>query len=100
MTNERDDTPGISGIDELDELDELRAELIAMAEEDLRVRSELEDEGVLDERRARLGLPSMAELERANAEHAAETAHSPFSPEEWARREREREAWLRKVGWR
>ncbi|HVR28459.1 MAG TPA: DUF6624 domain-containing protein, partial [Thermoanaerobaculia bacterium] len=60
----------------------------------------IEDEAGVDQRRARLGLPSMAELERDNAEHAGADEHAPFSPEEWARREREREAWLRKVGWR
>lgn len=60
----------------------------------------IEDEAGVDGRRARLGLPSMGDLERENEEHAAEEGHAPFPPEEWDRREREREAWLRKVGWR
>ena len=60
----------------------------------------IEDEAGIDERRARLGLPPMSDLARENEEHAAEGGRAPFSPEQWERREREREAWLRKVGWR
>ncbi|HUG55892.1 MAG TPA: DUF6624 domain-containing protein, partial [Candidatus Limnocylindrales bacterium] len=60
----------------------------------------IEDEAGVDERRARLGLPPMAEMLPDPSEGEAEGARAPFTAEDWERREREREAWLRKVGWR
>ena len=58
----------------------------------------IEDEAHVDERRARVGLEPMAELERENTARATEEGPGSFSDEDWARRERE--DWLRKVGWR
>jgi hypothetical protein len=60
----------------------------------------IEDEAAVDERRAHLGLPPMSDLERANREIEAAGELTPYSEEDWQRRRREYEAWLRRVGWR
>ncbi len=58
----------------------------------------IEQPEAVDRRRAEVGLGPLAEdLERRRAE-AAGTGEKP--PLDWARRRREIEAWLRRVGWR
>jgi hypothetical protein len=54
-------------------------------------------EGV-DERRASIGLGPLDEAARSMRERRAQGPEMP--PKDWAERQRQKEAWLHKVGWR
>lgn len=58
----------------------------------------IEDREYVDERRAEMGLPSLAEQIRTMRERAAAEGEGP--PQDRAARRAEVEAWCRRVGWR
>lgn len=58
----------------------------------------VEDPAGVDERRAEVGLPPLAEDVRRKRAGVAQGSETP--PRDWARRQREMEAWARSVGWR
>jgi hypothetical protein len=53
---------------------------------------------MVDQRRAGIGLGPLAELIRRRRTEAAEAGERP--PDDWPARQREMQAWLRRVGWR
>jgi hypothetical protein len=58
----------------------------------------IEDEGNVDERRRRVGLPPLAQDIQKKREAAARSGERP--PTDWGKRQREKEHWLRDTGWR
>jgi hypothetical protein len=57
----------------------------------------IEDQANADERRS-VGLGPLAEDVRRRRENRAHTREQP--PQDWARRQRDMEAWAQAVGWR
>ena len=58
----------------------------------------LEDETNVDQRRAEIGLPSLAEDVRRKRRLALESGEKP--PQDWSARQAEIREWLRSTGWR
>jgi hypothetical protein len=58
----------------------------------------IEDPAALDERRKAQGLRPLGEEIERQRRAAAQDGERP--PVDWGARQREREAWLRQVGWR
>jgi hypothetical protein len=58
----------------------------------------LEDSEGMDARRQAIGLAPLAEEIRARRAAVAESLEQP--PHDWTQRQREMEAWCKKVGWR
>lgn len=58
----------------------------------------LEDETNVDQRRAEIGLPSLAEDVRRKRQLALESGEKP--PQDWHARQAEIREWLRSTGWR